>query len=527
MAELHPPAISLRNVSKTFGGEQALTNVDLTVARGEIHGLLGENGSGKSTLIRILAGFHAPDHGGELEVDGHTVKLPLAPGQFRALGMAFVHQDLALIPSLTVVENLRIGELGTRQNWRLSWARERARARRSFASFGLDIDPAARVADLRPTDRALLAIVRAVEDLRASAGGAGFGLLVLDEPTVFLPQSGKERLFRLVREIAATQASVLFVSHDLDEVREITDRVTVLRDGCVRETVRTADTSSERLVELIVGHQLRALAATNGDAEQQPTISIRRLAGRLLADTSFDVHEGEVLGLTGLLGAGFEEVPYHLVGARPAASGELHIRGRTYELASMTPARALLAGIALLPADRQRDGTIGSLSVGDNVMLQVVDRYKGRAGLHRRRMRDEAARVLHTFDVRPPEPALPFQALSGGNQQKALLAKWLQTRPTLLLLHEPTHGVDIGARRQIFRLIRRAAADGAAVLCVSSDHEQLAMICDRVLVFARGRIGRELERADITKERITEQCYRLDDAFAVRDPAPDPQGRSG
>jgi ribose transport system ATP-binding protein len=429
--------------------------------------------------------------------------------------MAFVHQDLALIPSLSVVENLRIGELGARQHWRLSWVRERRHARRTFASFGVDIDPAARVADLPPTDRALLAIVRAVEEIRATAGGSGFGLLVLDEPTVFLPRTGKELLFRLIREIAATLASVLFVSHDLDEVREITDRVTVLRDGRVRDTVRTAETTGNRLVELIVGHELQTLATRPVDARQRPAITISGLSGQLLHDTSFDIHEGEVLGVTGLPGAGFEGIPYQLVGARPAAGGELHIRGRTYELAAMTPARALLAGIALVPADRQRDGTVGGLPVGDNVMLGVLDRYSGRAGLRRRRMRADATRVLQEFGVRPPAPGMPLRALSGGNQQKALLAKWLQTRPTLLLLHEPTQGVDVGARRQIIELIRSAAADGAAVLCVSSDYEQLAMICDRALVFARGRIGRELRGGEITAARITEQCYRLGEVSRV------------
>ncbi len=514
MAETAPPVVSLRNLSKTFGGERALANVDLTIERGEVRGLLGENGSGKSTLIKILAGFHEPDPGGELEVNGRAVKLPLAPGQFREFGMAFVHQDLALIPSLSVVENLRIGVLSSRQNWHLSWAHERKRAAEIFASFGIKIDPASKVADLRPTDRALLAIVRAVEDIRTTTVDSNFGLLMLDEPTVFLPQSDKEQLFALIREIAATRASVLFISHDLDEVREITDRVTVLRDGHVQGTVRTEDATVERLVELIVG-KLQLATVSRIDATDRPTISTRRLSTRLLRDVSFDVHEGEVLGVTGLLGAGFEEIPFALVGARAAESGEIEVHGRTYDLSSMTPYRALLAGIALLPADRQHDASVGSLTVADNVMLQVLDRYQSAFGLQRRRMRTDAIALLNQFDVRPADPDMPYQSLSGGNQQKVVLAKWLQTKPRLLILHEPTQGVDVGARQQIFQLVREAAVDGAAVLCVSSDYEQLAAICDRVLVFAHGEIRRELTGQEITKERITEQCYVLADTSST------------
>jgi ribose transport system ATP-binding protein len=258
----HQPVVALRHVSKTFGAVRALHDVDLTIRRGEVHGLLGENGSGKSTLIKILSGFHAPDGGSELEINGRPVSVPLYPGQFRSLGMSFVHQDLGLVPSLSVVENLLVGDLTSQRSWRLSWARERRRAQETFRSFGLKLDPRAKVSDLRPTDRALLAIVRAVEEIRANTAddGSEYGLLVLDEPTVFLPASDRDELFAIVREIAATRASILFVSHDLDEILEITDRVTVLRDGKVRGTVDTAQASDEVLVEMIIGRRLQALS---------------------------------------------------------------------------------------------------------------------------------------------------------------------------------------------------------------------------------------------------------------------------
>jgi ribose transport system ATP-binding protein len=507
----HPPVVALRHISKTFGAVRALHDVDLTIRRGEVHGLLGENGSGKSTLIKVLSGFYAPDRGSELEINGRPVALPLSPGQFRSLGMSFVHQDLGLVPSLSVVDHLLVGDLISQRRWRLSWTRERRRVAQTFRSFGLTIDPRAKVSDLRPTDRALFAIVRAVEEIRANTAddGSAYGLLVLDEPTVFLPASDRDELFAIVRDIAATRASILFVSHDLDEILEITDRVTVLRDGVVRGTVDTARASDEVLVEMIIGRRIQVHSIERTKTEVGTAVSITGLTGRYARDVSLTVRTGEVVGLTGLLGSGFEEIPYCVFGAIGAAAGRLEVGGKTYDLRAMSPSRALEAGIALVPADRQHDGSVGSLSVGDNVAVPVLHKYRSRIGLHRSRLRSDARRLLEQFDVRPPDPRLTYESLSGGNQQKAMLAKWLQTKPSLLLLHEPTQGVDVGARQQIFRLTRKAAADGAAVMCASTDYDQLAAVCDRVVVFGRGRLRRELTGDQITKERIAEQCYSV------------------
>lgn len=503
-----PPRLEARGLSKSFGGTQALNAVDLTVLPGEVHGLLGENGSGKSTLIKILAGFHAPDEG-ELSISGEPVKLPLAAGQFRALGLSFVHQDLGLVESLSVLENLRVAELAaSRSRWGISWRRERRRARETFERYGLRLDPAAAVASLKPVERALLAIVRALEEMRLV--GDGQGVLVLDEPTVFLPREGVERLFALVRSAAADGASVVFVSHDLDEVRQITDRVTVLRDGRVVGTVVTAETSETRFVELIIGRQLAALAAVEhvDRTGRRVGVSIDGLSGEVVTDLSLDVHDGEIVGLTGLLGSGFEEVAPLLYGARPARSGWLSVGGRSIEATRLTPTRARELGLALIPADRKNDGSIATLTVADNISLPVIDRYFNGVGLRRRELRRGAGRLMHELDVRPNDPTLPYGALSGGNQQKALLAKWFQTNPTVLLLEEPTQGVDVGARVQIFQLLRAAADErGMQVICASSDYEQLAALCDRVVVFGRGRIWRELVGDEVTKERIIEQCY--------------------
>lgn len=508
MGEGTPARLELRGVSKSFGGTHALRDVGLSVLPGEVHGLLGENGSGKSTLIKILAGFHEPD-AGELYVDGEPVRLPLAPGQFRDLGMSFVHQDLGLVESLSVLENLRVAEItASRSRLGISWRRERRRARETFDRYGVKIDPASVVAALKPVERALLAIVRALEEIRL--GGRVQGLLVLDEPTVFLPKEGVERLFALTRDAADAGAAILFVSHDLDEVREITDRVTVLRDGSLVGTVGTAETSETRFVEMIIGRQLAALGDVVHDdlTERTVAVSVHGLTGASVRDVSFEMHEGEVVGLTGLVGSGFEEVPHLLYGSRPAAAGVLTLRGERIELRKLTPSIAVREGLALIPADRKSDGSVGSLPVVENLALSVLDRYFKVVALERRRMRRETGALMRQFDVRPNDPALPYGLLSGGNQQKALLAKWFQTEPRLLLLDEPTQGVDVGARQQIYGLIRRGVEErGMHVLCASSDYEQLSLLCDRVLVFGRGRVWRELVGAELTKERIIEQSY--------------------
>jgi ribose transport system ATP-binding protein len=486
-----PPQLELRRLSKSFGGTQALREVDLSLLPGEVHGLLGENGSGKSTLIKVLAGFHDPD-GGELLIKGEEVRLPLAPGQFRELGLAFVHQDLGLIESLSVLENLRVAEIASsRSRFGISWRRERRRARETFERYGVRIDPTVMVGELKPVERALLAIVRAIEEIRIV--GAGHGVLVLDEPTVFLPREGIEVLFSLVRDVAASGATILFVSHDLDEVREITDRVTVLRDGAVVGTVDTRGTSETTFVEMIIGRQLAKLAdVEHADlTERRVAVSVERLTGTTVDHVSFQIHEGEIVGLTGLIGSGFEEVAQLVYGSRPARAGRLVLDGEEHELTRMTPPAATRAGIALIPADRKTDGSVGSLPVVENLALSVLDRYFNGISLELRRMRRETGALMQEFDVRPNDPSLPYGALSGGNQQKALLGRTLDLRPRLVLLDQPARGVDVGTRSQIFSHIRDAAAGGACVVCTSVDSTELAPVCDRILVFAEGRIQGE------------------------------------
>ncbi|MBV9749274.1 MAG: sugar ABC transporter ATP-binding protein, partial [Acetobacteraceae bacterium] len=376
--------------------------------------------------------------------------------------------------------------------------------------YGLGVSPAQQVARLSPVERALLAILRAFDHLQtARAKGGHVGLLILDEPTPFLPARDVSRLFELVRGIVRDGASVIFVSHDIDEVLEITDRATVLRDGRVAGSFETRTTRKEEIVRMIVGRSVESGRRLEGRVLPGPAIlRITGLTGGAVQDVSLHAAPGEVLGLTGLIGSGYDEVLSLIYGAEQAWSGTLTLGGQATDLRRQTPAAAIGAGCVLVPGDRLNAGGVGALSVLDNISLPVLDRVcGGEWRIRRKPLAVNALMLADDFDVRPRDPALPFQSLSGGNQQKVLLAKWFQTAPRLILLDEPTQGVDVGAREQVFAAIRGAAGSGAAILCASSDYEQLTAICDRVLIFDRGCIAAELSGADITKAAIAASCY--------------------
>ena len=504
-AEAAPLALHLTDLSKTFGGQKALDQVSLEVRPREVHGLLGQNGSGKSTLIKVLAGFHPPDAGSRLAICGTEVPLPLAPGAFRHYRMSFVHQHLGLIPALTVVENLLIGRLAGRHAWAINWATERRLARARFERYGIDIDPSAAVSTLPPVQRALLAIVRAAGEM-TDGTGEGNGLLILDEPTPFLPKQDVQQLFRLMRSIVATGASAIFVSHDVDEVMDITDRATILRDGKVAALLDSKAASRGDFVEAIVGRRLAASTPPAPQPRGPEHVAIAGLNGGGVRDFALSAGACEIIGLTGLIGSGYDDVCQLLYGGRRAERGTLALSGRSISLHGMTPRAAIAAGIVLIPGDRTNSGIIGMLPVSDNVTMPVLGSVFRAWMLDRGGMVSRARDIGTTFEVRPPDPTLPMSALSGGNQQKVVLGKWFQQKPQLILLDEPTQGVDIGARQTVFHQIRAAAASGAVVLCASSDYEQLAALCGRVLIFSGGRVVASLEGAQISKEAIAEEC---------------------
>jgi ribose transport system ATP-binding protein len=525
-----PPAVEVRNISKDFGSNQALVGVDLSIGQGEVVGLVGQNGSGKSTLVKVLSGVYEPEPGGRLFVSGEEVPLPLLPGQASEIGLSFVYQNLALAGGLTVLENLTLGQriaAGWRSWAPINWLGEHRRAAAVLRRYDVRLNLDQRTGELPPVDQARLAIIRAAEDLRRYRTRSGYkhSVLVLDEPTVFLPEEDVENLFDVIRAVVADGAGVLFISHDLVAVRSITDRVVVLRDGRVVADVPAGGYDEQALVDLIVGTSARS--AQNAPAEearpvetalvpkepagapgQGENVVVEHLAAGRLADLSFEIGAGEILGVAGLIGSGAEELPYLLFGARQA-SGTLRLGAKTLDIGGLSPQRTVRERIALVPADRQVFGLSEHLALWENIVMLVEDDYY-RGGVFRRGELVTLAReAVDRFLIRPPQPHAVTATFSGGNQQKALLAKWLIARPRLLLLHEPTQGVDVGSRRDIYRFVKSAAAlDQTAVLWVTTDFGELAEVCDRVIVLSQGRTIDTLTGDELSDDAITAAALR-------------------
>jgi ribose transport system ATP-binding protein len=528
-----PPAVELRNISKDFGSNQALDGVDLRIGQGEVVGLVGQNGSGKSTLVKVLSGVHDPEPGGRLFVSGEEVPLPLAPGQASEIGLSFVYQNLALAGGLTVLENLTLGQriTGGARAWSpINWLREHKRAAAVLDRYDVRLDLDQHTGQLAPVDQARLAIVRAAEDLRRyrTRSGHRHSVLVLDEPTVFLPEEDVEHLFDVIRAVVAEGAGVLFISHDLVAVRSITDRVVVLRDGRVVADVAAGGYDEAALVDLIVGTSARSAASAPAEearaaAKLAPVISpgpgdaplggesvaIEQLVDGRLTGLSFEIGAGEILGMAGLIGSGAEDLPYLLFGARQADRGTLRLGGKALSIGGLSPQRSVRERIALVPADRHVLGLGEQLELWENIVMLVEDEHYRGGVFHRGELVSLAREAIARFEIRPPQAHAVTATFSGGNQQKALLAKWLIARPRLLLLHEPTQGVDVGARKDIYRFVKSAAAlSQMAVLWVTTDFGELAEVCDRVIVLSEGRPVAALTGEELSDDAITTAALR-------------------
>ncbi len=503
--------LRMSHIRMKFGPVEVLKDVNLTLRRKEIVGLLGANGSGKSTLIKVLAGFNSPEPGSGLRLWGEDLPLPLDASRIRQMGVAFVHQHLALIPTLSVIDNMLISDT-SRRPFGINWRSERRKIAALMEEFDLGIDPGAIVETLSPVERAFVAIVRAFAELRRSdAGRAGEGVLVLDEPTPFLSVADVEKLFTVLRSIKKTGASVIIVTHDIDEVLSLTDRVAVMRDGRLAAMLQTKETSRQQILDTIVGRAISAYVRADRPTPSQRNVIIEGLTGGRCAGLDAEVKAGEILGLTGLIGSGFADVPYLLFGATPAR-GLVSVGDTCLDAAKMPPAKAHSAGIALLPGDRMGQGGVGSLSVTENATFLALPRLRRGPGISHAAMTRATNELIIQHDVRPANAAADLGNLSGGNQQKVLLGKWLAEKPRLLCLDEPTQGVDYGARQQIFAALDEAAAQGMSILVASTDHEQLAQLCDRVIVFRRGLPVLILTGREVEKSNIARACLGIDAA---------------
>ena len=492
-------AVRITDLSKTFPGQRALDRVSMEIAASEVHGLLGENGSGKSTLIKVLSGYHHPDGGSRVEVHGQPLSFGSAASSSR-LGLRFVHQDLAVIDQMSAVENIALSSgFDVRPGHPIRLRQQAERVRGLLDRFGVEVDLERPLGQCRAVDRTIVAIVRALDGLDLERG-----VLVLDEPTAALPPHEVEHLFEIVREVTRQGVTAIYVSHRLDEIFALADRVSVLRDGRMQGTRPIAELDHRSLVQMIVGSapaRSEPAAATTQRLPAAVRLSVRGLRSTVLRGVDLEVAAGEIVGVAGLLGSGREELAYAVVGAVPSTLDGLALDGRPIAL-PMHPAKARRAGIGLVPGNRARGSAVGAFTVRENVTLTDLRAVSRLGRLSRRREVAVAGRWIRELDLRPTDPERPFSLLSGGNQQKAILAKWFNIEPAALLVDDPTAGVDVGAREAIYALVRRQAAAGTSFVICSSDHEDLVALCDRVLVLRNGAVAAELDRHDLTFDEL-------------------------
>lgn len=486
-------ALSVRQLRKVYGGTVALADVDIDVRSGEIHALLGENGAGKSTLVRLLAGVEAAD-GGALSIYGEDLPSRFTPEVVTQHGVVFIHQNLGLVEDLSVAENIALLTGFARRGPFISWDRTRERARTALTTMGVDIDVDTNVRDLPMASRAIVAIARAlVQKVR---------LLVLDEPTATLGAREVETLFGILRRLRDQGVAIILITHRLEEVLAITDRVTVLRDGRVTGVRSSSEVSEHDLVRLIIGMELPARPERSVAVGEAVAVFDQVRAGGV-GPLSFEVRRGEVVGVTGLSGAGHTMVPQLLFGLERIRSGSVTLDGEEFVPAG--PADATARGCSMVPADRNGVGAVPTMDLRENLFMNP--RQPALRRIPRRKENAAAAELLQRFDVRPPAPAAEFSTLSGGNAQKVVLARCLSSSPRLLVLEEPTAAVDVGARAEIHRRIRSIAGSGAAVLVVSSDLEEIEIVCDRAIVMERGRARGVLEGSEVTAAALLEAAY--------------------
>jgi ribose transport system ATP-binding protein len=497
-------ALQISHVSKTFPGTRALIDVSFDVRRGEIHALVGGNGSGKSTLIKIMAGVYNADSGGTISVDGEDMAADHStPATARALGLHFVHQNPPVFPDLSVTENLAIGRgFQTTGLGNIRWRAQHKRTKALLERFDIQARPEALVRSLRPAERAMVAIARALQDQE----GERAGVLVLDEPTASLPRAEVVRLMGALNRFAESGQTILFVSHRLDEVIDSCDKATVLRDGRLAGTLHRDQITESRLIELIAGRALeQAFPSMPAAASDEIALEAKDVVGGPLKGVNFQLHRGEVLGIAGLLGSGRSELLKMAFGAYPIRSGSFLFEGKPGSFRHI--GHAMDAGIAYVPEDRGTEATFPDLTLSENVTAAMVGAYWKGLRLRKRRADADARASVGEFFIRASSERQKMGTLSGGNQQKVVLARWLLRKPKVLLLDEPTHGVDVGARSEIYELVGQAVREGCSVLLVSSDFEELARVADRVIVLANGRVTTELSGPDIEPARLTELAF--------------------
>ncbi|AOK56900.1 D-ribose transporter ATP-binding protein [Burkholderia stagnalis] len=502
----HAPLIALRGVSKRFPGVQALDDCRFDLLAGEVHALMGENGAGKSTLMKILAGVYRKD-GGEILLNGRAVEVA-DPRAAQALGIGIIHQELNLMNHLSVAQNIFIGrEPRGRLGVFIDEARLNRDAAAIFARMRLDLDPRTPVGRLTVARQQMVEIAKALSfDSR---------VLIMDEPTAALNDAEIAELFRIIGDLRAHGVGIVYISHKMDELRRIADRVTVMRDGKTVATVPMAGTSMESIITMMVGRALDTQRRTPPDTSANDVVlDVRGLSrGRAIRDVGFTLRRGEILGFAGLMGAGRTEVVRAIFGADPLDAGEIRVHGATVTI--RTPADAVAHGIGYLSEDRKHFGLALGMDVQNNIALSSLRRFARRGGLlDARAMRDTAQAYVRRLAIRTPSVVQPARLLSGGNQQKIVIAKWLLRDCDILFFDEPTRGIDVGAKSEIYTLLDALAAAGKAIVMISSELPEVLRMSHRILVMCEGRVTGELSAAEATQETIMQLATRRESSVA-------------
>jgi rhamnose transport system ATP-binding protein len=486
------PFVSLTGMSKSFVGVKVLKDVSFDVRQGEVHALLGENGAGKSTLIKMLAGLYKPDSG-TIVVDGEEVKFA-ATGDATAAGIATVYQELLLFPELTVAENVFLGHYPRTRMGLIDWPTVRERTRDLLDQLDThDLDVDAKVLSLSVAQRQRVEIAKALS--------RNARILIMDEPTASLVESDVQRLMQVVRQLRERGVGIVYVSHRMSEIFALADRVTVLRDGAHVATCNIGEVNEQNLVSMMVGRPIDSLFP-KAEAEIGDTVlEVKNLNhGRHVQDISFSLRRGEILGIAGLVGSGRTELALTLFGMTPATSGEILLEGDAVRIASPRQARDL--GIAYVPEDRGLQGLVKSMAIRKNVSMATIERLSSGIFIRGRAEADRALAAVRRFGIRCRNIGQPVGELSGGNQQKVVIAKWLETEPRVLILDEPTRGVDVGAKAEIHTIMGELVKRGVAIIMISSELPEVLGMSDRILVMSGGRVTAEIDRADATPERV-------------------------
>lgn len=484
--------LRLEHISKTYPGVKALDDVSLEFEQGEIHALLGENGAGKSTLIKVIAGAHEPDAGGRIVFDEESFA-HMTPALSAAKGVAVIYQDINLVTPMTVAENIYMGR---KMHSYYSKKKLNQMARELFGEYGFELNPAQPVMTLSPAAQQMVVIAKAISN--------DAKIMIMDEPTAPLAAHEVDILFRIIKKLKEKGVTVIYISHRMEEVFEITERISVLRDGKFIKTIQTKDTNRQELVNLMVGRELNETFPERKNERGEVMLEVKNLTGNSVEDISFKLHKGEILGFAGLVGSGRTETMELIAGAKMPDAGEIVVKGKTEKITS--PAKAISLGIGLIPEDRKEQGVILHNTVKFNVSLSGIDKVTRAGFVNGRKNAALAEKYRNDLQIKVPHINQMVVNLSGGNQQKVVLAKTLAADPDIIIFDEPTKGIDVGAKHEIYELMNRLAGEGKAIIMVSSDMEEILGMSDRIIVLYEGMISGEIQREDFSQEEVLKKA---------------------